>query len=83
MRQQRCRSHSRPKYTKAVILLAVLLFLIPGLYFVNSENLEIRSNSLDIIAIALLLSSIALIILSKYQNVNHQCSKCGKKFNQI
>ncbi len=73
----------RPKYTKIVILLAVLLFLIPGLYFVYSRNLEIRSNSLDIIAIALLLSSIALMILSKYQNVNHQCKTCGRKFNHI
>jgi len=73
----------RGKSTKVVILLAVLLFLIPGLYFVYSRNLDIRSNSLDIIAIVMILSSIALMVISKYQNVNHQCTKCGKKFNQI
>lgn len=73
----------RPKSTKVVILLAVLLFLIPGLYFVYSRNLNIQSQSLDIIAILMILSSIALMILSKYQNVNHQCTKCGKKFNHI
>ncbi len=73
----------RHKYTKLVILLAVLLFLIPGLYFVYSRNLNISSQSLDIIAIVMILSSIALMIVSKYQNVNHQCKECGRKFNHI
>ena len=73
----------RHKSTKLVILLSILLFLIPGLYFVYSRNLNIRSQSLDIIAIVMILSSIALMIVSKHQNVNHQCTKCGRKFNHI
>ena len=71
------------KYIPYLIVISILFFFFPCVYWYNSENWSIKSTILDYLSVVLLIISIVSIIICCYKNVNYKCNKCGKKFNHI
>ncbi|MGN1212170.1 MAG: hypothetical protein ACI4TM_10830 [Candidatus Cryptobacteroides sp.] len=72
-------SISRSKYTTAIQLIAIPLFIAPVVCIYNSKEWSIISW----IAVAVFIFSIILVIVSSKMNKNYKCNKCGKRFNRM
>lgn len=71
------------KFITPLLILSTVLFIAPVVYFYFTKDLENKSIILNILAIVVFISSIVILILCDYKNVNYKCNDCGKKFNRI
>ena len=72
-------SISRSKYTTALQLTSIPLFIAPVIFIYYSKEWSM----LCWIAVAVFFFSIILMIVSSKMNKNYKCNKCGKRFNRM
>ena len=72
-------SINRPKYTTALQLISIPLFIAPVVVIYYSKEWSMFCW----IAVAVFILSIVLVIVSSKMNRNYRCKKCGKRFYRI
>ena len=72
-------SINRPKYTTALQLISIPLFIAPVVVIYNSKEWSMFCW----IAVAVFILSIVLVIVSSKMNRNYRCKKCGKRFYRV
>lgn len=71
------------KFITPLLILSIVFFITPVVYFYFTKDLENKSIILNILAIVVFISSIVILFLCDYKNVNYKCNDCGKRFNRI
>ena len=73
----------RGKYSTGLMLLSIILFLIPALWFAYPKETPTNSLLAQIVGVMMILGGILLMFISRHKSLNHKCNSCGRKFNHI
>lgn len=71
---------NRRKHSSRIMILTILLFLFPGIYLGLADNLGFRSAAADYVALAMVATSVVLIVVQCLTSADHLCRSCGHKF---
>ena len=70
----------RSRFLTPMIILAIFLFLAPGIYFFYTTGMKNIPPVLDYLAIIVFISSLVLTAVCHYKEARYQCNSCGKRF---